>query len=163
MGGNHSGVGNVTSCGEFNFWSDPEAAHIVLEESKCPIYICPWEVCLEASKATPLAEWRMEVSSNDNEVLRLMNPIGENVQIKGNFIPCDAYLTCCFIVPELIQKLEHCHVTVELTGTLTRGQMVVDHKKLKTPNAFVIKEIDAELFKTFLLSICGREKSKVDL
>lgn len=57
MGGNYQGVGNVTSCAEFNFFGDPEAANIVLAESKCPIYIYPWELCLEASKATPLKEF----------------------------------------------------------------------------------------------------------
>jgi hypothetical protein len=41
-----SGVGNITSAGEFNFYSDPEAAHIVLTSACCPIYLLPWETCL---------------------------------------------------------------------------------------------------------------------
>lgn len=41
MGGNHLGVGNTTKHAEFNFWHDPEAAHIVLDETICPIYVMP--------------------------------------------------------------------------------------------------------------------------
>jgi Inosine-uridine nucleoside N-ribohydrolase len=46
MGGNHKGVGNVTPAAEFNFLTDPEAAHIVLGGFHGPICILPWEACL---------------------------------------------------------------------------------------------------------------------
>lgn len=46
MGGNYTAVGNITSSAEFNFYIDPEAAHIVLDTVKKPIYILPWETCL---------------------------------------------------------------------------------------------------------------------
>lgn len=35
--------GNTTSCGEFNFVADPEAAYIVLNRYTCPTYIATWE------------------------------------------------------------------------------------------------------------------------
>lgn len=44
-----AGVGNVSSSAEYNFYADPEAAHIALESSKCPITIVPWEACLGES------------------------------------------------------------------------------------------------------------------
>lgn len=44
-----AGVGNVSSSAEYNFYADPEAAHIVLESVKCPITIVPWEACLAES------------------------------------------------------------------------------------------------------------------
>jgi inosine-uridine nucleoside N-ribohydrolase len=164
MGGNFQGIGNITNCGEFNFWSDPEAAHIVLAESKCPLYIYPWEACLQASKATPLTQWRLKtLSSNQNAITNFMDPIDTKIQIKGNFIPCDSYATACFMIPQMITKMENCHVTVELAGNLTRGQMVIDHKKTEKPNAFVIQEIDAEMFKRFLMWICDHENSNFDV
>ena len=50
MGGNSSGIGNVTSCAEFNFHADPEAAFVVMQgwgpEPARPIKIVPWETCL---------------------------------------------------------------------------------------------------------------------
>lgn len=39
------GEGNVTPSGEFNFYSDPEAAHIVLNSLGCPITLTCWELC----------------------------------------------------------------------------------------------------------------------
>ncbi len=49
MGGNKDGLGNVTTCAEFNFHADPEAAKVVLERSAglCPTYIVPWETCFQ--------------------------------------------------------------------------------------------------------------------
>lgn len=49
MGGNSFGFGNVRqgNTAEWNFHSDPEAAHIVLSQTKCPIHILVWEACLE--------------------------------------------------------------------------------------------------------------------
>ena len=45
MGGNYQGVGNVTMAGEFNFFVDPVAAHIVVEEfTSCPTYLITWEL-----------------------------------------------------------------------------------------------------------------------
>lgn len=41
------GKGNISSCAEFNFYADPEAAHIVLHAFKCPIIVVPWKSCLE--------------------------------------------------------------------------------------------------------------------
>ena len=159
MGGNHMGVGNATKTGEFNFWNDPEAAHIVLMETKCTMYIFPWEPSVTACWATPTEEWRLKVlSSTNSAITQLMDPIDENIRRDGNFLACDAYLTCCFLVPEMIKKMEHCHVTVELGGNHTRGMMVIDHKRLETPNAFVIHEIDAEMFKRFLCWICDHKK-----
>lgn len=158
MGGNHSAVGNATKVSEFNFWNDPEAAHIVLNESKCSMYIFPWEPCLLACKATPTEEWRLKVlSSNGNAITKLMDSVDENIRREGNFLACDAYLTCCFLVPKMIKRIEHCHVTVELCGNNTRGMMIVDHKRLEKPNAHVIHEIDPEMFKRFLCWICDHE------
>lgn len=47
MGGNITALGNIESTAEFNFFNDPEAAHIVLTKSKCPLTIIPLETCLK--------------------------------------------------------------------------------------------------------------------
>ncbi|GBO13464.1 Uncharacterized protein C1683.06c, partial [Araneus ventricosus] len=47
LGGNYKGVGNTTESAEFNFYCDPEAAHIVLSEAQCPVQMVPWETTME--------------------------------------------------------------------------------------------------------------------
>ncbi len=51
MGGNHEGIGNETLSAEFNFHSDPEAAHIVLDKAgACSTTIATWELCLKYTR-----------------------------------------------------------------------------------------------------------------
>jgi inosine-uridine nucleoside N-ribohydrolase len=69
MGGNHLGVGNVSACAEFNFWSDPEAAHIVFSETKCPTYVFPWEPCVDDPQM-PFADWRIKKLAGTVELNR---------------------------------------------------------------------------------------------
>ena len=44
-----SGRGNATSAAEFNFYADPEAAYVVLNELHVPITMTCWELCLNNS------------------------------------------------------------------------------------------------------------------
>lgn len=165
MGGNHCGVGNVTRCGEFNFWSDPEAAHIVLEESKCPIYIFPWEPCIEAAKAMPFDSWRIgQLASNRNPYTNLLDPVESKAytNVLKSWTPCDNFLASCFIVPKMIKKMEKRHVTIELSGNHTRGQMIIDHTRKEVPNAFVIEQLDVELFKKFMMWVCEHQVPDFD-
>ncbi len=50
MGGSMESEGNVTACAEFNFYADPEAAHVVLsklaEVPEVKATIVTWELCL---------------------------------------------------------------------------------------------------------------------
>ena len=44
-----SGRGNVTMAAEFNFYADPEAAYVVLNNLRAPITMACWELCLKHS------------------------------------------------------------------------------------------------------------------
>lgn len=162
MGGNFQGVGNVTKSSEFNFWYDPEAAFIVIDEAKCPLYILPWEPCLKASQAMPHIGFRFgTLNAISSDILKLMDLIEENVHYRNNFLPCDAILIACFCFPQqMIKDMKHHNVTVELNGKETRGQMLIDHKRTETPNVFVIEEVDAEFFKKILCYVCGHKSDE---
>lgn len=158
MGGNSKAVGNVRgiqTSAEFNFWCDPEAAHIVVEETRCELMIFPWETCLESCTLTTM-DWRTRVLSNGSTVTNFMDPIDKNGF--DRFILCDTYAIVCFLLPQMILESSTCNVKVELAGTITRGQMLLDHRQLvKSPVATIVEEIDVKLFKKFLLWICDHE------
>ncbi|XP_072383356.1 pyrimidine-specific ribonucleoside hydrolase RihA-like [Diabrotica undecimpunctata] len=147
MGGNYTGVGNVSRAAEFNFHVDPEAAYIALENLKCPIYVLPWETCLLPK--IPL-EWRFEALGNATPELTLLTKAEEIIYKKHNrehWIPCDTFLTFAFTNPdEHIVKSSIHHASVELHGDLTRGQVVLDHLKMNQPNVVIIENIDSQLF-----------------
>jgi inosine-uridine nucleoside N-ribohydrolase len=156
MGGNNKSVGNVTKCAEFNFWYDPEAAKVVLNEAKSPIYILPWETCLSVSASLPLDTWRFGVlNSVANDITNMMDKIERKVPYKDIFKPCDAILVGCLAFPSMIRKMKHQHVSVELRGQETRGQMTIDHRGVEKPNAHVIEDVDGEFFKKMLMWAAG--------
>lgn len=164
MGGNIKGWGNVSSSSEFNFYLDPEAAAIVLNESLCDVTILPWEPCLKTSESMPLAEWRMKVlNSNGNPVTNFLDPIDQKTVLNGNHINCDLYLISCFLVREIIKKTRRVHATVELAGGHTRGQVVIDHfVRSRDPNVTFIEKIDAEMLKRFMMWICEHKMPEFD-
>jgi len=155
MGGNTEGVGNITVSAEFNFHCDPEAAYIVLENTKCPTYIASWELCLHRAKID--WEWRMNVYGGiDSNESRLMNKIEAENNNKKHFehyIVCDQIAMAAAIDSSCVTKMSQHFASVELSGRFTRGQMIVDYSSVlcRSPNVFLIDRIDMNLFKTMLL------------
>uniref|UniRef100_A0A8R1HTE5 IU_nuc_hydro domain-containing protein n=1 Tax=Caenorhabditis japonica TaxID=281687 RepID=A0A8R1HTE5_CAEJA len=134
MGGNYYAVGNVDggSSAEYNFHGDPEAASIVLRRMTCPITIVPWEAFYFESKVhnesvdfsahlrydTPLAKY-----------LSLATSIGRQKceQNGRQYSYCDEIAVATAIDEEKIaKKSQYLYVDVELNGSKTRGQVVVD-------------------------------------
>lgn len=82
MGGNYAGVE-----AEFNFKADAEAAHIVFEAVKKPVYMLPWETC---EKSGISFDWRLKVLGDDTEALKLLT----KAEIKCYDINKDPWMTC---------------------------------------------------------------------
>lgn len=80
-----------------------------------------------------------------------------------NYIPCDALVSCAYLLPEFVVKSSDWHVTVELNGRETRGQLVLDHLQENTNNARIIEVVDEAHLKTFLLWICGDSSTHVEI
>lgn len=159
MGGNYMGIGNVTKSAEFNFFSDPEAVHIVLDTLTCPITILPWETCTEKAGMTIPVQWRLdELGSIENHITKLMNALDHTYYVarsKTYFRPCDALLAAVFLCPELVEVAAEWHANVELQGQHTRGQLVLDHLKSRTNNVKIVEKINMELFKKMCLWVVG--------
>lgn len=162
MGGNFRGIGNATRSAEFNFYKDPEAAKIVLEKTKCPITILPWEPCMEENFDISM-DWRINELATQSScpVVEMLTRIEEAQYIPQGFntwCPCDAMLVASYLFPKgMIKKLSNWHATVEVYGEQTRGQMVLDH--LQSPdnlqNVNLIEHLDCEYFKLVSLWAAG--------
>ncbi|XP_037644818.1 inosine-uridine preferring nucleoside hydrolase isoform X2 [Sebastes umbrosus] len=164
MGGNTESRGNVTVCSEFNFCADPEAAYIVLNDYQCPTYLACWEftcysmlswefcdawLAQDTDKARFMARifrHSYEASRSDRFEKEFFNGTG--------FISCDSYAMAAAMDDSFITECDHYPVSVELTGTHTRGMMIVDTLGLlkKTHKAFVMKKIDIEKFKQMMMA-----------
>ncbi|XP_029176926.1 uncharacterized protein LOC114945014 isoform X2 [Nylanderia fulva] len=155
MGGNSSGMGNITSQAEFNFYADPESAHILLNSNIKPLWLLPWESCL---KSQVTHDWRRDVLGKINTpCVLMMNKIedGRRVQVKKHFlsyIACDAFLAGIVMRPEMAKEVISWHADVELGGNKTRGQVVLDHMLFNKPNVNLINDFDSEMFKDVLVS-----------
>ncbi|XP_078039047.1 pyrimidine-specific ribonucleoside hydrolase RihA-like [Augochlora pura] len=155
MGGNVKAQGNITSQAEFNFYVDPESVHIVFNKNKKPLWLLPWEACCGSSITH---EWRWNVLGKiDTPCMKLMNDIESacNKIRKKRFptyITCDAFLAGIILKPEIAQDVVEYHADIELSGTKTRGQVVLDHLLSNEPNVFLIQQFDSEMFKDLLIS-----------
>ncbi|KAJ3650753.1 hypothetical protein Zmor_016833 [Zophobas morio] len=153
MGGNYTARGNVTSTAEFNFYFDPEAAFIVLESITKPIFILTWETCLYPK--IPM-DWRFNVFGvKNNPAIQLLTKADRNIYRKSDFwLPCDAFLAAAFVNPgKIITKTSRHNASIELHGSQTRGQVVLDHSKTKKENVTIIEQINTELFQEMLMQL----------
>ncbi|XP_058816431.1 nucleoside hydrolase-like [Topomyia yanbarensis] len=152
MGGNRYGMGNVTKSAEFNFWADPEAASVVFNNIRCPITLLPWETCLSEQRTIPM-DWRMTVvGKSTNKAVQMLNLAEAEIFADRPFWrPCDAFLAAVFVKPEIVIHTENFHVDVELSGRLTRGQMVLDHLKCMRDNVRLVDKINTDQFKLLML------------
>uniref|UniRef100_A0A4X2KX33 Inosine/uridine-preferring nucleoside hydrolase domain-containing protein n=2 Tax=Vombatus ursinus TaxID=29139 RepID=A0A4X2KX33_VOMUR len=164
MGGNMYSRGNIDICAEFNFAADPEAAYIVLNEYTCPTAITTWEFA--SSNSLPW-EFYEKCTSQDSEKARFLKeiytvttgyqkrPIPELRALyrKPGFVSCDCFAMAAAIDEDLVTESMFCAVSVELTGSHTRGMMVLDiEDRLQKENKVSIaKQLDMEKFKGLLM------------
>lgn len=159
MGGNHKGESNVeNNSAEFNFGCDPEAASIVLSEIRSPINLMTWEAC--KSNYLPWewhTHWLSANSMKANFIQRMTAAVVKR-RMAGQFAPgyfsCDLFAMVAFLCgDEVVNEQKAVSVLVELSGTFTRGQCVVDwlgNVAGKEPNANLILSLDSEKLKTYL-------------
>lgn len=159
MGGNYTGIGNTSRCAEFNFYTDPESANIVLHLAKCPITILPWEACMEENLDITI-DWRLNVIGNvQNKFVQFLNIVERKLYSQyDSWMVCDALLAAAYLFPKCIKKARSCHATVELAGHFTRGQVVVDHLKTNPHNVKIIELLCSASCKDALLWTANPDK-----
>ncbi|XP_067662703.1 nucleoside hydrolase-like [Haliotis asinina] len=155
MGGNYRAEGNITASGEFNFYSDPEAAYIVLNSLGCPITLACWELCLDCFFPWELYGKLRSFPSAKCELMKTIERtiVGECQKEGRKYEVADEMAMACALNDDVIRKSDEVYATVELHGNLTRGQMVVDWRKVlpKKPNVRLVLEMDKPILEKMLL------------
>ncbi|KAM4711376.1 nucleoside hydrolase-like [Anableps anableps] len=162
MGGNTESRGNTTSCGEFNFVADPEAAYIVLDRYTCPTYIAAWEFSCRSSLPWSFWDEWLSVKTEKAVFIRMISDLSmkkarsddyqKEVIAGRGFNPCDVFALAAAVDDRFITESEEVAVTVELDGKHTRGMMVLDYMEhlKKGHKAIIMKTVDLERLKKML-------------
>ena len=165
MGGANNSLGNVSPAAEFNFYVDPEAAHVVLNAGFDAVLV-PWDVCLAHGVLTrgelrPILEMHSELSEFYLAVNRaawdFMSTRPEGPNIDGIGHP-DALTIALAIDEGLVTDRGRYFVDVEHSGELTRGYSLVDLAGVlhRPPNADVVLAADKGRFRAILIEMLGR-------
>ncbi|XP_071489276.1 inosine-uridine preferring nucleoside hydrolase-like [Diadema antillarum] len=135
MGGNIEARGTGFWTAEFNFGTDPEAAHIVLTDTQCPTLVVPLETCISHSIDF---QWFYDLASSKSPRGQFMHAITK-AHVKNSkecykrpaFMVADACAMLAAVCRGSVQESTHTVCKVELVGKYTRGQMVTN--KVNTP------------------------------
>lgn len=154
----------MTLCGEFNFVCDPESAHIVLEEFRCPTHVATWEYCCRNKLSWDFFE---ELLDQDAPAARFMKLLTSkcwaysqttmrnkrDVFFGPGFVSYDSYAMAACVDATVVTESVECGVHVELGGSVCRGMMVLDPTdQLKKPHRVtVMTRCDQERFRKLLV------------
>ncbi|MCB0211002.1 MAG: nucleoside hydrolase [Anaerolineae bacterium] len=150
--------GNTSAAAEFNIMVDPESAHIVftaLQKS----YIQPQLISWEATLAHPLTpeEWT-HLTEGEAPVAQFVQQM--NIHLldlrlaykEPHILWPDPLAAAVLCEPNIVLEQELRFIDVETGHTITRGQTLVDYRRLSNqrPNAHIIRRVDKQLFRQLL-------------
>ncbi|HLF80270.1 MAG TPA: nucleoside hydrolase [Anaerolineales bacterium] len=152
MGGAVRAMGNTQNhSAEFNFWTDPEAAHIVLDGWP-GVQLLPWETAVEHTVPQAQVDRLMAVDSLRGEFFRritakVLQFTEKRLGAPQLFAP-DGLAIAAAIEPGFVLHREERHVRVELAGAITRGQSTVDWygQSVQQANVSLVLDIDDARF-----------------
>lgn len=148
MGGS-TGAGNVTAAAEFNIWADPEAADVVFR-SGARLLMCGLNLTHQIQTSDELVAHLQSRSEPTAALLaNLFLYLNDRMEALVGERRSSMHDPCAVLAithPHLFEFGERA-VSVELTGTHTRGMTLVDERTMRRraePNVEVAFQIDAQ-------------------
>lgn len=150
VGGAARVSGNVTPVGEFNFWTDPEAAKEVIEWAQIPLYLIGLDVARKAIFTPNHREFLKQLNTPLTTLIYQVTRHFLDVHWElENMLGCvlnDPLAVLVAAVPEIVRLQSY---TVDIaTDGLCRGQLVVDYSGLwkKHHNVRIAVSLDEKKF-----------------
>ncbi|NHN41125.1 nucleoside hydrolase [Halorubellus sp. JP-L1] len=153
MGGAVNTLGNDTPSAEYNFWVDPDAAKVVLDE--LDVTLVDWG--LTVRQAMLEADELAVFEDADSEYAQFFTTITEHPRefskerlgVDATTQP-DSLTVACALDPDLVTDASTYHVDVDEREGITRGYSMVDELGITDgePRTRVVEAIDATAFET---------------
>jgi purine nucleosidase len=153
MGGAVNTLGNDTPSAEYNFWVDPDAAKVVLNE--LDVTLVDWG--LTVRQAMLEADELAVFEDADSEYAEFFTTITEHPRefskdrlgVDATTQP-DSLTVACMLAPDLVTQANTYHVDVDEREGLTRGYSMVDELGITDgkPRTTVVEAVDADAFET---------------
>ena len=158
MGGAYLAKGNSwIPAVEFNFYVDPEAAYVVLNEWD-EVTIIPWETSMAAALTLEDAQRLGSFNTPRGEFYRnsITKRFVEQISGPAAIHESDSIAMMVAIEPDSIESEENRYAQIELGGASTRGSLVVDWYELhqKSPNVRIVTGINKGHFLSLLEQAC---------
>lgn len=151
-GASVEGVGNVRPGIEYNAYYDYAANYIVFNSTIKPVIMVTWELIVLHAPTT--VTWRKEVLGKvKSPQIEFLNKIEAYSMKSGEWSAADSKTVAVGLHPELVTKAQLVHVEAVKEGEFSKGVFLIDytHVSHRPANAMIVKELNVEGFKNYLL------------